>query len=111
MGQGWLSGGWRRLRPLWPVVLGLSLAAYFGYHALTGSRGLMAWREVNAELAATRQQLEVVHAERTALAEKVGRLRNDSLDTDLIDELARRRLSLADPLDVIILLDDETGGP
>ena len=34
------------------------------------------------------------------------RLRPDSLDPDLIDELARRELSLVEPLDVIILLTD-----
>jgi cell division protein FtsB len=96
----------RRQRQLWLVVLGVGLATYFGYHALTGSRGLLAWRDLNAELAAARQELETLRAERTELAEKVARLRHDSLDPDLIDELARRRLSLADPLDVIILLDE-----
>jgi cell division protein FtsB len=93
-------------QPLWLVVLGVGLATYFGYHALTGSRGLLAWRDLNADLAATRQELDALRAERTALAEKVARLRHDGLDADLIDELARRRLSLADPLDVIILLDE-----
>ncbi|HEX5079800.1 MAG TPA: septum formation initiator family protein [Geminicoccaceae bacterium] len=96
--------GWRR--PLWLVVLGFGLATYFGYHALTGSRGLLAWRDVNAELASTRQELETLRAERRALAQKVSRLRDDGLDPDLIDELARRQLSLVDPLDVIILLDE-----
>jgi cell division protein FtsB len=105
-----LLSGFRWPRALWLVMLGVGLAAYFGYHGLTGARGLLAWRGVNAELATTRQELEVLRAERTGLAEKVGRLRNESLDTDLIDELARRRLSLADPLDVIILLDDEAEG-
>ena len=98
--------GSRWHRPLWLVALGVGLATYFGYHALTGSRGLLAWRGVNAELASTRQELEALRAERTALAQKVLRLRHDGLDADLIDELARRQLSLADPLDVIILLDD-----
>ena len=93
-------------RPLWLVVLGIGLAAYFGYHALTGSRGLLAWRGLNAELASTRQELDALRAERTGLAEKVARLRHDGLDADLIDELARRQLSLADLLDVIILLDE-----
>jgi cell division protein FtsB len=50
-----------------------------------------------------------VRAERQALEDKVRRLRPDSLDPDLIDELARRHLSLAGPLDVIILLDEEDG--
>jgi cell division protein FtsB len=93
-------------RTLWLVVLGVGLVTYFGYHALTGSRGLLAWRGLNAELASTRQELDALRAERTALAQKVARLRHDGLDADLIDELARRQLSLADPLDVIILLDE-----
>jgi len=103
---GALLRGSRWQRPLWLLVLGVGLATYFGYHALTGSRGLLAWRGLNAELASTRQDLEALRAERTALAEKVARLRHDGLDADLIDELARRQLSLADPLDVIILLDE-----
>jgi cell division protein FtsB len=103
---GALLRGSRWQRPLWLVALGVGLAAYFGYHALTGSRGLLAWRDLNAELASTRQELDALRAERTALAEKVARLRHDGLDADLIDELARRQLSLADPLDVIILLDE-----
>jgi cell division protein FtsB len=103
---GALLGGSRWQRPLWLVALGVGLASYFGYHALTGSRGLLAWRDLNAELASTRQELDDLRAERAALAQKVSRLRHDGLDPDLIDELARRQLSLADPLDVIILLDE-----
>jgi cell division protein FtsB len=103
---GALLRGSRWQRPLWLVVLGIGLATYFGYHALNGSRGLLAWRDLNAELASTRQDFDALRAERTALAEKVARLRHDGLDADLIDEVARRQLSLADPLDVIILLDE-----
>jgi cell division protein FtsB len=103
---GALLRGSRWHRPLWLVVLGVGLATYFGYHALTGSRGLLAWRDLNGELASTRQDLEALRAERAALAQNVARLRHDGLDADLIDELARRQLSLADPLDVIILLDE-----
>jgi cell division protein FtsB len=105
-----LGRAWRRVvqwqQALWLVVLGVGLAAYFGYHAVNGSRGLLAWREVSAQLASIRQELEALRAERVALAQKVGGLRHDALDPDLIDELARRQLSLVDPLDVIILLDD-----
>ena len=39
------------------------------------------------------------------LEREVVRLRHDSLDPDLIDELARKELSFVEPLDVIILLD------
>jgi cell division protein FtsB len=105
-----LSDGLRCLRGRhWLVLFAYGLAVYFGYHAVVGSRGLLAWRQLNRDIAATEQELAAARAERQALEEKVRRLRPGSLDPDLIDELARRRLSLAGPLDVIILLDEEGG--
>jgi cell division protein FtsB len=98
---------WRPRRQHWLALLGLSLVAYFGYHAVSGSRGLVAWREVSAGLVASRQQLDAVRAERAALERRVERLRPESLDPDLIDELARRQLSFVEPLDVLILLDGD----
>ena len=103
-----LSRWTRRLRRQhWAALLGLSLAAYFGYHAVNGSRGLFAWQQVTMDLEASRQELERLRAEREALEGRVVRLRRDSLDPDLIDELARKELSLVEPLDVIILLDGD----
>jgi cell division protein FtsB len=93
----------------WLVVFAYGLAVYFSYHAVVGSRGLLAWRQLNQDIEATQQELAAVRAERQELEDKVRRLRPGSLDPDLIDELARRRLSLAEPLDVIILLDQEGG--
>ena len=97
--------GWRFRHQHWVAVVALSLAAYFGYHAVDGSRGLFAWREIDADLEASRQELESLRAERRRLERRVMRLRHDSLDPDLIDELARKELSFVEPLDVIILLD------
>lgn len=105
-----LSSWTRRVRRQhWLAMFGLSLVGYFGYHAVSGSRGLLAWREVSTELAASQQELNGLRAERTALEQKVKRLRHDSLDPDLIDELARKELSFVEPMDVIILLDAKDG--
>jgi len=103
-----LVGPFHRVeRRHWLVLFAYGLAIYFGYHALSGSRGLLAWQELNRELEATQQELAELRTERADLEHKVGRLRASSLDPDLIDELARRNLSLVEPLDVIILLDRE----
>jgi cell division protein FtsB len=101
------SSRWtRRLRRQYLLaVVGLGLVAYFSYHAVSGSRGLLAWRAVSAELGDSRRALEAVRAERAGLERKVERLRPQSLDPDLIDELARRQLSFVEPPDVLILLD------
>jgi cell division protein FtsB len=103
-----LAGQLRRLEGRhWLALFAYGLAIYFGYHALSGSRGLLAWQELNRELQATQQELALLRAERRDLEHKVSRLRPTSLDPDLIDEAARRNLSLVGPLDVIILLDEE----
>jgi cell division protein FtsB len=91
----------------WLLAVGIGLAAYFGYHALNGSRGLLAWRQLSVELAGSEHDLAALRAERVQLERRVDRLRSNGLDADLIDELARRSLSLAEPLDMIILLDQE----
>ena len=59
----------------WLVVFAYGLAVYFGYHAVVGSRGLLAWRQLNQEIEATEQQLAAVRAERQELEDKVDRLR------------------------------------
>ncbi len=89
----------------WLLVIGIGLAAYFGYHAVNGSRGLLAWQNLSVEVDLAERQLAGLEAERTLLERKVGRLRSSSLDPDLLDEEARRSLSLVAPQDVIILLD------
>jgi cell division protein FtsB len=105
---GRVIGRWPRLeRRHWLALCGYGLALYFGYHALSGSRGLLAWQELSRDLHAAQEELDGARAERLELERKVARLRPDALDPDLIDELARRRLGLVGPLDVIILLDDE----
>jgi cell division protein FtsB len=91
----------------WLLGIGVGLAAYFGYHAVNGSRGVLAWQELTAELTVAAAELDALAAERQDLQRKVDRLRSDGLDADLVDELARRGLGLVQPLDVIILLDPE----
>lgn len=96
----------RLRRQHWLVVVALVLMAYFTYHAINGSRGLLAWHEYEQELEAAERELAGLKAERLELEQKVKRMRHSGLDPDLLDEVARRTLSLADPLDVIILLDE-----
>ena len=97
---------WLRLRRTrWGVVIGCGLVAYFVYHGIEGSRGWYAHLAVEAELAAAEAELAQLRTERLALEQRVRRLSDGSIDPDLLDELARRHLSLVDPMDVIILLE------
>lgn len=91
----------------WLLVVSIGLAIYFGYHAVNGSRGLLASKEKSGELAAAEKKLATLQGERIQLERRVQRLRPESLDPDLIEELARETLSLVEADDVIILLDPE----
>lgn len=97
----------RLRRQHWLSMVALVLVAYFTYHAINGSRGLLAWRQYEQELAAAEEELAALKESRLDLERKVRRMRHGGLDADLLDEVARRTLSLAHPLDVIILLDEE----
>ncbi len=104
--------GWQAFRirlqwQHWLVLIGVGLAIYFSYHAVNGSRGLLAWQELDQQIEAAERELSALQRERTVLEGKVARLRPATLDADLIDELARRQLSLVDSRDVIILLDED----
>ena len=99
---------WRGFcRRHWLAFLGLALLVYFGYHAVNGSRGLIAWHQYQGEIEAARAELARVRAEREQLEHKVELLRDQALDPDLLDEAARGTLSLVHPEDVIILLEQE----
>jgi cell division protein FtsB len=97
---------WRRLkRARWAALLGCGLAVYFIYHAIEGSRGWFAFRDLGQELEEAEGELDRLTAQRLELSARIQGLSDQSLDPDLLDELVRRRLSFAAPEDVIILLE------
>jgi len=91
----------------WLAIVSIGLAFYFGYHAVNGSRGLLASQETSDELATAERSLAGLKAERSRLERRVRRLRPETLDPDLIDELARETLGMIEPDDVIIFQDPD----
>lgn len=88
------------------AIVGLCALAYFGFHLLAGERGLRAWVRVGDDLAIARAELEVSRAEEAALAHRVGLMRPESLDPDMLDEQARMTLGYARADEVIVLTTD-----
>ena len=87
------------------VITGVSAAllGYFAWHGFEGPRGfpyrdrLMAEAEqLGGELAAIRQQ-------RQTLEIKVSQLRPQSVDPDLLDEMARAMLGMTRPGELVVL--------
>jgi cell division protein FtsB len=78
-----------------------ALLGYFGWHAFEGPRGFPYRDRLQAEVAELAAKREAAHAERLRLEDKVALLRPESIDPDLLDELARGNLQLAKPTDVV----------
>ena len=58
--SGWLRGRW--------LAVGVTLIlAYFGYHALHGRYGFLAWIDTSRDLELARQELATLSAERLRL--------------------------------------------
>lgn len=77
---------------LLPAAIGVAIL-YFSYHALAGDQGLRAWTELQQQETVLKAQLADLEAQRAALESSLARLRDDTLDLDYVEELARTKLS------------------
>jgi len=91
-----------RLRPYLPTAALAFLIFYFGFHALTGDRGLLTSNQRNATLVAKTHELTLVRAQRQDLEMRARLLRDTSLSADLLEERARSLLGFTDPRDYVI---------
>lgn len=86
-------------------VIALCLVGYFGWHAFQGKRGIHSLTQINAEIALTSTELEMLLQEEENLLIKVKALRVESLDRDLLEEKSRQMLNYSHPDDLIVYLD------
>ena len=91
-----------RLQTFLPTAALTLLIFYFGFHALTGDRGLLSSSQRDADLAAKTMELKKIRAERMDLEARARLLRSGSLSADLLEERARSLLGYADPKDYVI---------
>ena len=78
-----------------------ALLGYFGWHAYKGPRGFPYRDGLTLKVASLKSKYEGMQKERERLEGKVALLRPESIDPDLLDELARGNLELAKPTDVV----------
>jgi cell division protein FtsB len=69
-----------------------AISGYFGYSFLFGERGLIAWRSAQDQLALARHDLAQLRNRREALQHRNALLDDDSIDPDLLDEVAHNLL-------------------
>ena len=91
-----------RVRSYIPLASLAFLIFYFGLHALTGERGVLAQSDRSATLASRTAELTRLKAERQDLQVRAELLRDEHLSADLLEERARALLGFADPRDFVI---------
>ena len=69
-----------------------AVVAYFGYHAIWGERGMLAYSDVQARLGVQHEQLFQLRTNRQHLEHRIELMRPGQVDNDLVEELARAQL-------------------
>jgi len=82
----------------------LSLLGYFGWHGFYGPRSFEARDALAQKAADLDTKLEAVRQQRQSLEGKVALMRPQSIDPDMLDELARSTLDFGKPSELIVKL-------
>jgi cell division protein FtsB len=96
----------QKARQVLGPLMGAGLIAYFGYHAVQGDRGLLAWWNLRYEIEKADYELAAVTKEKKVLEHRVSLLRPESLDRDMLEERARAMLGVVHKNDLIIPVPD-----
>jgi cell division protein FtsB len=85
-------------------VLASLMIGYFGINAYTGSRGINARKDLDAQIAELTAELVDAKAEREVWQRRVALLKSEKLDPDLLDERARALLNYVDRRDLVMIV-------
>ncbi len=88
------------------LLLSLACAGiicYFGYHMISGGRGILAFFKLSSQISSTQSELELVRMERLDLEHNANLLKSESLDLDLLEEQAKKILGFAKPQEIVII--------
>ena len=93
------QGGWRVAVSL----LGLGFAAYLGYHAFIGDRGVATHMRLAGEAERLEHKLAELTARRQRMEQRIALLSDKSINRDMLDERVRSVLNFAHPDEITIL--------
>jgi cell division protein FtsB len=99
----------RRARLVILPVLYVCAAAYIGFHALQGERGIKVWSALKQQIEAATLERDRLAAERDRLDARAALLRKATLNRDMLDESVRRMLNYGRPDEIVIFYDRRVG--
>lgn len=84
------------------MMVCMALLGYFGWHGYYGPRSFAHRDEIHAKAVQLDEKLAAIRKDSAALEARVQLMRPESIDPDLLDELAREELEYAKPGDLIL---------
>lgn len=75
------------------------------YHIFTGKRNILNYINIQKEVTAKKEQLKNLTKRNEKLKNKIDRLSDESIDLDLLDEVAREVLEKSNEKENIIIMD------
>lgn len=97
-----VRGFLRRLRPIIAPSLGCVILCYFLYHFVQGDHGLLAMMHHKRQKIELESDLKNLEAERTHWEQRTRKLRPESIDPDMLNEMVRHALGYVDQDDVVL---------
>ena len=90
------------LRRAGPPAALLIVGAFFGGYAIMGPNGALAYGDIQRQLDKRQSDLAVLEQKRAELKNRVALLDPRHADPDMVDELARKKLNVVHPDDMIV---------
>lgn len=85
-------------------VIGITVVAYFAYHAVQGDRGMISLGKLRHDVEQLQAQVLDARAERMDMERNVHALRSASLDPDLLEERARTLLGYGHAEEWVVII-------
>ena len=86
-------------------VLLSAIVSFFGFHIVSGERGLLARPSLELKIVQAEEQLALLNKHHRFLQQRIGLLRSGIVDADMLAETARAELGLYGLNDVIVSID------
>jgi cell division protein FtsB len=99
---------WRHLGVSFVLI---AFQGYLGYSYFTGQFGIESQDMLEQEIEELGAQSAALGAEIESYRHRISLFKSSSLDPDLISERARALLSMSEPDDYVIMVDQRTGKP
>src|SRR5271167_2651571 len=92
-------------------VMAALLIGYFGVNAFSGNHGLKAQQDLDQQIVTLSAELDQVKLDRAQWERRVGLLKADNLDPDMLDENARSLLGYVAPNELTLMFAWQSGTP